>query len=477
MNIISNNTEIAVIFERIDIPEMATIFCPIDVVIGHGDKKTKKFITEDGEEFPYMLSNVEKYTFGLRRKVGSINKYYQKKTLNELLDTHLNGLSQFIYYFSSNSDDANDIEFIMEDAEENMYVIEDRDFESFKKSKVIKEKPKETVKVEVNSKNLINEVKKKIIGQDDAIEDIVSIIWQNSKSDRKQNILLTGPTGVGKTEIIRIIANKLNIPMIIANAASMTQSGYIGTSVDDVLSDLLAKCDNDVRKAEQSIIVIDEIDKLAHNKFSLNDIATSGVQDELLKLVEDGTYTINVSKNYNITINTKNITFIAIGAFSELLKEKRENKQQNKIGFGNNNVSFKEITSHLTTDELTKYGLKQELIGRFTNVIELNPLTKENLIQIMKNPNEDLIKHKIKLLNSLGVNVEIKDSVYDKLANIAIKKNIGARGLIGEVDNLFIKAITEVSQNDDIYESLTIDENTIDNPKNYTLIRKKDGNK
>ena len=244
MNIISNNTEIAVIFERIDIPEMATIFCPIDVVIGHGDKKTKKFITEDGEEFPYMLSNVEKYTFGLRRKVGSINKYYQKKTLNELLDTHLNGLSQFIYYFSSNSDDANDIEFIMEDAEENMYVIEDRDFESFKKSKVIKEKPKETVKVEVNSKNLINEVKKKIIGQDDAIEDIVSIIWQNSKSDRKQNILLTGPTGVGKTEIIRIIANKLNIPMIIANAASMTQSGYIGTSVDDVLSDLLAKCDN-----------------------------------------------------------------------------------------------------------------------------------------------------------------------------------------------------------------------------------------
>ena len=95
----------------------------------------------------------------------------------------------------------------------------------------------------------------------------------------------------------------------------------------------------------------------------------------------------------------------------------------------------------------------------------------------MKNPNEDLIKHKIELLNSLGVNVEIKDSVYDKLANIAIKKNIGARGLIGEVDNLFIKAITEVSQNDDIYESLTIDENTIDNPKNYTLIRKKDGNK
>ena len=479
---ISNKSEIAVIFERIDKEGRVTIFYPRKVVLGESDKKRKVFITAEGEEYSYMATTQEQYGFGLRQQVGELNKKYHKKTLQQLLKEYSQELKKYVYYFTGDKRGHN-LELVCEDEFENIHKINDKDLESLKKH-ILKQQPnvqEECDDIKVNAKELINEIKKKVIGQDDAIEDIVSIIWQNSKSDRKQNILLLGPTGVGKTEIIRIIAKKLNIPMVVANASSLTQTGFIGKSIDDILLDILRKCNNNVKKAEKSIIVIDEIDKLAGNSLKNNDIATTSVQDELLKLVEDGEYVINISNDAleknNITINTKDITFIAIGAFSELLNtNKDDNYEKQQIGFGTHNIKAQKKSKKLTTNDLVNYGLKQELIGRFTNVIELNPLTKENLIAIMKNPNEELIKNKIKLLNSLGINVKIEESVYEKLANIAIKKNTGARGLIGTVDNLFVKAMTEISQNENIYEDLTIDDRTIDNPKNYTLVKKK-GNK
>lgn len=475
MNKITNNTQLVVIFERINIEGTATMFYPVDVVTGHINKENKTFVSDNGEEYQYILTSKDNYGFALRNKIGIINQEYKEKKLNKILERHLNGLQHFGFYFTVSNNDQNQIELVCQDVEENTYIINDRDLESYKKH--MKKEQTKPVNKNVNTKELINEVKKKVIGQDNAIEDIVSIMWQNSKSKRKQNMLLVGPTGVGKTEITRIIAKKLDIPLVTANAASLTQSGYKGDSIEDVLRELLIECNNDVKKAENAIIVIDEIDKLVGSLNSGNDVATTGVQDELLKLVEDGTYTINMSTDFlqtnNIKINTKNITFIGLGAFSEILKQKQEKKEVKKIGFGQEPSIKKTESKNITTDDLVKYGLKSELVGRFTNIIELNPLTKENLIQIMKNPNEDLIKDKINLLNSLGIKVDIKDSVYEKLANIAIKKNTGARGLIGSVDNLFVKAMSEVSQNDGIYETLTIDENTIDNPKNYTLTKKK----
>lgn len=473
--------DVAVIFERIDQEDMITLFEPKRVVVGHIDKKNKLFVASDGCSYHYMTDTSDKFSFGLRRKADEINRSYKKHTLKGLLTAYTEGICNFVFYFRHDLT-SKSLDLVCEDDEENIFVIKDKDFESFKKHRLkenmdVENGNEEIASIKVDSKMLIREIKKKIIGQDEAIEDIVSIIWQNSKSERKQNILIVGPTGVGKTEIIRIIADKLHMPMVIANAAGMTQSGYVGKSVDDVLKDLLVKCGNDVKKAEHAIVIIDEIDKLAGNSLSHNDVSTTGVQDELLKLVEDGEYTINLSDNMyekkEVVIHTKDITFIAIGAFSELLKEKK-NKLNGKssIGFGNS-VIANETSVKLTTDDLVKYGLKHELVGRFTNLIELRPLTKENLLQIMKNPHEELLKNKIELLNSLGISVKIEDAVYEKLAGIAISKNTGARGLIGAVDGLFVKAMGEISRNEDAFDSLTISEKTIDNPKEYVLTKKK----
>lgn len=469
MKKISNDTEIVIVFERIDEPETATTFYPVKAVTGYPDKKRKVFVASDGREYKHLVTTKDKYSFGMRTKVGTINKFYQKRTLNSLLKAHYKVASKYFYYFGIDKNISEEVIFICEDEKGTRFLVDDKDFESFKKYHHSDNK-KNTI--EVNTKELITEVKKKIIGQDDAVEDIVSIIWQNSKSKRKQNTLIIGPTGVGKTEIIRVIAKKLNIPIAIENAAGMTQSGYVGKSVDDVLRELVMSHGKEA--AENAIIVIDEIDKIATKEYTSNDIATVGVQDELLKLLEDGTYTIDISKDALseeiVTINTKNITFIALGAFSELMKEKKENKSVKKIGFGQNNSSSTNIAnSRITTEDLEKYGLKPELIGRFSNIIELKSLTKENLIQIMKNPHEELIQEKIKILSQLGVHVVIEENVYEKLAEVAIQKNTGARGLISAVDDLFKKAMTEISQKGNLPLTLVINKETISDPKKYIL--------
>lgn len=278
----------------------------------------------------------------------------------------------------------------------------------------------------------------------------------------KSNMLMIGPTGSGKTYLVKTLARILDVPLAITDATSLTEAGYIGDDIESVVSKLLAAADNDVEKAEQGIIFIDEIDKIAKKKnSSQRDVSGESVQQGMLKLLEGSDVEVPVganSKNAMVpltTINTKNILFICGGAFPDLENITKERlTKQSSIGFGadlkDRFNGDKDLLSKVTTEDLRSFGMIPEFLGRLPIVFTLKGLDKDMYIKILKEPKNAILKQYQKLLALDEVDLEFDEGALEAIAEKAMKKDTGARALRAIIEEFMLDIMYEIPKDDSI---------------------------
>ena len=278
----------------------------------------------------------------------------------------------------------------------------------------------------------------------------------------KSNMLMIGPTGSGKTYLVKTLARILDVPLAITDATSLTEAGYIGDDIESVVSKLLAAADNDVEKAEQGIIFIDEIDKIAKKKnTSQRDVSGESVQQGMLKLLEGSDVEVPVganSKNAMVpltTVNTKNILFICGGAFPDLegiIKERLT--KQSSIGFGadlkDKYNHDKTILSKVTTEDLRNFGMIPEFLGRLPIVFTLDGMNEDMLVKILKEPKNAILKQYQKLLALDEVKLDFDDGALTAIAEKAMKKDTGARALRAIIEEFMLDIMYEIPKDDSI---------------------------
>ena len=344
------------------------------------------------------------------------------------------------------------------------------------KIKKKKEKPKEFHQLNIKDIPAPHKIKARldeyVVGQEYAKKAMSVAVYNHYKrvatdtmddiEIEKSNMLMIGPTGSGKTYLVKTLAKLLDVPLAITDATSLTEAGYIGDDIESVVSKLLAAADNDVERAEQGIIFIDEIDKIAKKRNSnQRDVSGESVQQGMLKLLEGSEVEVPVganSKNAMVpltTVNTKNILFICGGAFpdlEEIIKERLQKKTS--MGFNaelkDKYEHDKDILSKVTVEDLRKFGMIPEFLGRLPIIFTLKGLDKDMLVKILKEPKNAILKQYQKLLALDEVKLDFDDGALEAIAEKAMEKDTGARALRAIIEEFMLDIMYEIPKDDSI---------------------------